>query len=167
MDLPKDEKKLLQYGAYLHDIGKIEIDRLILNKTDDLTNSEWAIIKKHPVWGAEIIKQLNDFDEIVPAVLYHHEFYNGKGYPFGVTGENIPQTARIIGIADAFDAMTVERPYKKARSYNMAIREIERCSGTQFDPEIVKIFVGYLKKFNNLESMIDVGSKHLLSERKN
>jgi diguanylate cyclase (GGDEF)-like protein/putative nucleotidyltransferase with HDIG domain len=167
MDLPKDEKKLLQYGAYLHDIGKIEIDRLILNKTDDLTNSEWAIIKKHPVWGAEIIKQLNDFDEIVPAVLYHHEFYNGKGYPFGVAGENIPQTARIIGIADAFDAMTIERPYKKARSYNMAIREIERCSGTQFDPEIVKIFVGYLKKFNNLESMIDVGSKHLLSERKN
>lgn len=132
---------MLSYAAYLHDIGKIEISRELLNKRAALTCEEWQIFSKHPVWGADIIKPINPLREIYPFILYHHENYDGTGYPHGLCGSEIPVEARILRIADSFDAMTTERPYKKSMTVEEALAELQKYAGSHFDPLLVTYFL--------------------------
>jgi putative nucleotidyltransferase with HDIG domain len=129
----------IERGALLHDIGKIGIPEFILTKTAPLTFLEWEIIKEHPVLGFEIIKEFGFLTKAAQVVLYHHERFDGKGYPCRLAGEAIPLEARIFSIADTIDAMTSDRPYRKGRSFEEAFAEVERCAGTQFDPALVEV----------------------------
>ena len=140
MGLSHQQLKILELSAILHDVGKIGVPEAILNKKSRLTQDEYVEIKKHAAIGAQIIAPIKQFTEIKEGVLHHHERYDGFGYPSGLKGDNIPLIARIISIADTFDTLTTERPYKKAYSKKEAIKEIAKCSGTQFDPKVVKIF---------------------------
>lgn len=137
-----DEEELLaiERGALIHDIGKIGVPDSILRKPSKLTPEEWEIMKKHPIFGYNIIKGIKKLQNPGKIVLFHHERYDGRGYPFGKKGKEIPIEARIFSLADALDAMTSDRPYRKAFSYEYAYDEILKCSGTQFDPDIVEIF---------------------------
>lgn len=141
-----DDLNQLKAISNLHDIGKIAIDDSILNKPGKLTEDEWEIIKRHPEIGYRIISTSPEYAEIANDILSHHEKYDGTGYPRGLKGDNIPIRARIIAIADAFDAMVSRRPYREPRSVEDAKKEILRCSGTQFDPKLVKIFLDILEK---------------------
>ncbi|MEW6172452.1 MAG: HD-GYP domain-containing protein [Bacillota bacterium] len=144
--LSEEEKDVLRYGAYLHDIGKIEIETAILNKEGSLDKEEWATMKNHAKYGTGIIQPLAAFKEIVPVVRFHHENYDGSGYPDGLRGEEIPLLARILRIADSFDAMTTDRPYRKAMSFSDACREIGRCAGRFYDPQLVPVFFEAVKE---------------------
>lgn len=128
-------------AAILHDIGKIGIPDAILNKPGLLTNEEWPIMKSHPERGENICSKLNFAREILPIIRYHHERYDGQGYPDGLKGESIPFLARIISISDAVDAITSERSYRSPRTFDIAISELKKGAGTQFDPVLVKKFV--------------------------
>lgn len=136
----------IHYIALLHDIGKIGIPDSILNKPARLGNEEFAIIKKHPVIGGEILKDIHMIEHVAEGALYHHERYDGKGYPHGLKGEEIPLHARIVGIADAYDAMTSNRVYRAKLSDEQVISEFERCRGTQFDPELTDLFLDMLRE---------------------
>ena len=146
LELSEDEKKQLIYGAYMHDIGKINIPNEILTKKMRLTKEEWEILKQHPKDGVEIIKSVNSLKNVVPLILYHHERYDGFGYPVGLKEKEIPYLARVLTVIDSFDAMTSSRPYNKRKTYDEGLIELERCSGTQFDPEIVRIFSEVVKE---------------------
>lgn len=141
LELTTQQLDFLRYGAFLHDIGKINIDMSILLKSGPLTEDEYKVIKKHPVVGAEIAKKIPSLRPSIPVILYHHERYDGQGYPYGLKEHNIPLFGRIAAIADSFDAMTTERPYKKAMSFKEALTELYNNAGTQFDPELVDIFI--------------------------
>lgn len=141
MGLKEAEVKLIKYGAFLHDIGKIEIDRSLLSKTDALTNGEKLALRQHPNLGAEIIRPIKPLRQVVPYILYHQEHFDGKGYPEGLKGEDIPLGARIIAVADSFDAMTTSRSYRAGKSEEEAIEELRKCTGTQFDPTVVEAFL--------------------------
>ena len=141
LGLNANDKKDLIYGAYMHDIGKINISKEILNKNMPLTSQEWEIMKQHSINGVEIIKHVKSLRKITPLILYHHERYDGKGYPDNLKGENIPYLVRMLTIADCFDAMTSNRPYNKRKTYREAIEELKKCSGSQFDPVIVDEFI--------------------------
>jgi putative two-component system response regulator len=127
----------LRFGAILHDIGKIHIRESTLFKPGPLTDEEWHEIKRHPITGAEMIRDIPYLVPAMPIVRHHHERWDGKGYPDGLVGEDIPLGARIVAISDGFDAMTTERPYSPARSLKEAYMEIIRGSGTQYDPNVV------------------------------
>lgn len=131
----------IRIAGLVHDIGKIGINEAILNKAGSLDQNEWAAIKKHPEAGWRILSTTNEFSEVAEFVLRHHERWDGSGYPQGLKGAEIPIEARIIAVADAYDAMTSERSYKKAFSKEEANNELKRCSGNHFDPEIVDVFV--------------------------
>ena len=135
----------LSHAAILHDLGKVAIDKKILLKKGKLTPSEWKIIKKHPVIGSEIIKTIHALRGAVAGVLYHHERYDGNGYPEKLRGEEIPLIARVVAIADTYQALTSDRPYRKAFSHKEAIEIIKGESGVHFDPEIVKAFLKAIK----------------------
>lgn len=141
LGLSDTDKKKLVYAAYLHDVGKINIPEEILMKTAPLTNEEWEIMKKHPQKAVEIIGNVDFLKDMVPIILQHHERYDGTGYPGKLKGNEINYFARILAVVDSFDAMTSIRPYQPRKSYSQAIRELVRCSGTQFDPEIVSDFI--------------------------
>jgi HD-GYP domain-containing protein (c-di-GMP phosphodiesterase class II) len=145
LDLQEEEKELLKYAAMLHDIGKIGVKGIVLNNPNNLTGEEYDEIKKHPLVGEGIIQPIELLHPIRPLIRHHHEWYNGKGYPDGLSGENIPLGARIIAIADAYDAMKSDRPYRKALTEETTIRELKRGSGTQFDSKIVGLFSEILK----------------------
>ena len=146
LDLPEEEKELLKYAAMLHDIGKIGVRGIVLNNSKGLTTKEYDEIKKHPLVGEGIIKPIELLQPIRPLIRYHHEWYNGKGYPDGLSGENIPLGARILAVADAYDAMKSNRPYRKALTEETTIQELKRGSGTQFEPKIVEMFLEILKQ---------------------
>ena len=131
----------LRVGAPLHDIGKIWVPRSILCKPGPLNETELARVREHPAVGAGIVRTVPAVNAAVPYVLYHHERWDGGGYPTGRAGRAIPLGARILAVADAFDAMTSERPYRHALGAEYALEEIERCSGSQFDPVVVRAFV--------------------------
>jgi putative two-component system response regulator len=139
MDLSSEEIKILQQAAILHDIGKIGVPEQILRKTGRLTAKEFKIIKQHPVIGAEIISPVQFLREALPIVLYHHEKFDGTGYPEGLQGRQIPRGARIIAVADAVDAMLSNRPYAPAETAARVREELRLCAGTQFDPQIAEI----------------------------
>ncbi|MCL2388925.1 MAG: GAF domain-containing protein [Elusimicrobia bacterium] len=146
MHLPQAIIRHIEYAALMHDIGKIGIDENILKKPGKLTPEEIEVIKKHPSIGNKIIAPVTFLSPVAPMVLYHQEWYNGKGYPEGLAGEEIPLGARIVAVIDAFDAMTSDRPYRKALSVEIAIGELKKCAGTQFDPDIVDIFINILQE---------------------
>ena len=146
--LDGDTRAMIALASSLHDIGKIGVDEKILNKPGKLTKEEFEIMKTHTVIGAEILKDITFVPHIVEVARNHHERYDGTGYCAGLKGEEIPLDARIIGIADAFDAMTANRVYRKQLDLDFVIGELKRCSGTQFDPKLVEIML----------SLIDDGS---------
>jgi diguanylate cyclase (GGDEF)-like protein len=145
LDLPKEQTRCLIYSAYLHDLGKINISKEILITDKKLTNEEWSELKRHPVDSADIISQIDGFQDTIPVVLQHHEKYDGSGYPNGLAGENIVYLARILTIVDSFDAMTNHRPYQKIKTFAEAFQEIERCKGSHFDPLLSDQFINMLK----------------------
>ncbi len=139
-------REKIMYAGLLHDIGKIGVPTEIIIKPDKLTAEEFEEIKKHPVLGKDILEPIEFLGDVPFYVLYHHEKLDGTGYPFGLTDTEIPLGSRILQVADSYDAMTTDRSYRKRRSSELAIEELERCSGTQFDAEIVKAFKSALKK---------------------
>ena len=141
LKMSKSELNLLKAISSLHDIGKIAIDEAILNKPGKLTDEEWKKIKQHPEIGYRIISSSPEHAEIAYDILSHHERYDGAGYPQGLKGEEIPIRARIVAIADAYDAMISKRTYRDPLTKEEALAELVRCRGTQFDPELVDIFL--------------------------
>lgn len=153
LNLSDNDRKTLRYGAYLHDIGKIQISKDVLNKIGKLTDEEWNLLKAHPENGAQIVRPVAALREVLPLILHHHERYDGTGYPIGIKGDEIPYLVRILSIADSFDAMTSNRPYHKRKTYEQAVDELFRCSSSQFDPDMVMEFVRMLE---NNRSMLDL-----------
>ncbi len=141
LNLSQEELQHIERGALLHDIGKIGVPDHILYKPGPLTPDEWEIMKQHPVIGYKMCMKVEMLRPAAPIVLHHHERWDGKGYPHSLSGEEIPLGARIFAIADTLDAMTSDRPYRKALSFAQAREEIERCAGSQFDPELVRVFL--------------------------
>jgi putative nucleotidyltransferase with HDIG domain len=147
MGLDERELQDLEMAAILHDVGKIAIPEKILNKKTKLTDEEFAVIRQHPVIGETILKPVVELQTIARIVRHHHERYDGRGYPDGLKGQAIPVGARIMTVADAYDAITSSRPYRDYESHNYAVKEIIRCSGMQFDPEVVEHFLEVAKGF--------------------
>lgn len=145
--LSKEELQLLHYAALLPEAGKIGIPEEILKKPTSLTGSEYRLIKKHPLKGAELIEPLEVLKPVIPLILHHHEKYDGTGYPDGLKKEQIPLGARIMAVADAFEAMVCKRPYRKRLVLAKAVSEIKKNSGSQFDPKVVEAFLLVIKKF--------------------
>jgi putative nucleotidyltransferase with HDIG domain len=141
MKVPEGERKAMGAGALLHDVGKIGIQDAILLKPGALTDEEWAVMRRHPLIGAEILKRLTHLEGAREIVVAHQERWDGSGYPAGLKATAIPLCARIFAVADAFDAMTSDRPYRKRMPYADARNEIARCAGTQFDPMVVEAFL--------------------------
>jgi putative nucleotidyltransferase with HDIG domain len=146
MKLDKQDIEDLKRSALLHDIGKIGIPDTVLQKQTKLTDEEYAIIKSHSETGAAILKHMKSLEHLVPAVYHHHELFDGSGYPQGIKGKEIPLHARIIAVADTFDAITSHRAYRKALPLRIALSELEVNKGIQFDPEIANIFIQILQE---------------------
>ncbi len=140
LGLPQDRITTVRAAGLLHDIGKIAIPDSVLNKAGPLTDEEWKAVRAHPKLGVEILKHVIDLVNCLPAILHHHEHFDGSGYPTGLKSEEIPLEARILAISDAYDAITSMRSYRSQLSPQQALDELRRCSGTQFDPELVRVF---------------------------
>lgn len=136
--LKEREAELIHIAGHLHDIGKIAIPKSILRKEGRLSQEEWDCIKEHPAIGADILKPIESVMPITNLVLYHHERWDGKGYPSGLKEDEIPIGARIISVADAISAMLENRPYRKALDFNLMLNELNRNAGYQFDPKVIK-----------------------------
>jgi putative nucleotidyltransferase with HDIG domain len=149
MKLPQEDIDLLAQAGLLHDIGKIGISELVLNKNGKLNHEEFVEMRSHPVIGKEILAPIEEFEGIANIIYYHHEHYNGDGYPEGLVGEDIPLLSRIIAVADTYDAMTSTRSYRKKVDQKKAIEEIKNNSGTQFDPKIVEAFLEIAEQLDN------------------
>jgi diguanylate cyclase (GGDEF)-like protein/putative nucleotidyltransferase with HDIG domain len=143
------EIEAVRLGAMLHDVGKVGIADSILNKSGPLNPEEWEAMKRHVEYGAKLLEPLRGVEKIREMVAHHHEFYDGSGYPQGLAGCRIPLGARIIAIADAFDTITSERTYKKARTPEEAIQELDRCGQAQFDPDLLRAFISRLRELPN------------------
>ena len=141
MGFKEEELGRLEYTALLHDVGKIGVSDAILNKKGKLTEEEYAIIKEHSEIGAQILSTITELPDVAVGARYHHERYDGKGYPDGLKGEEIPLFARIIAVADSYDAMTSKRSYRDALPQELVRQEITRGIGTQFDPRIAKLML--------------------------
>jgi HD-GYP domain-containing protein (c-di-GMP phosphodiesterase class II) len=141
LDCDESELALLRLGGALHDVGKLGVRDEVLNKPGPLTEDELSEVRAHPEIGARMVSLDRALQAALPAVLYHHERWDGAGYPSGRAGAEIPLVARILGVVDSFDAMTSDRPYRRARPAPQAAEEVNRCSGTQFDPEIAIAFL--------------------------
>ena len=141
LNVPDDQLELIETAGLLHDIGKIAIPQAILCKPGKLTDSEFVVMKSHPSNSEKLIASIKKLHEVSPGVKHHHERWDGRGYPDGLKGEEIPFSARIIAIADTYDAMTSTRSYRVALTHETAINEIDKCAGSQFDPTLAKKFV--------------------------
>lgn len=146
LSLPEKEMRDLRISALLHDVGKIGIDDRILRKPGALSDEEFEVMKQHPAKGAAIMSGVAQLIDIIPGMKYHHEKWSGGGYPDGIEGEHIPMQARIVAIADTFDAMTTNRPYQKAMELNYVVEKIKSFAGTRFDPRVVDAFVNAVKR---------------------
>jgi HD-GYP domain-containing protein (c-di-GMP phosphodiesterase class II) len=146
LSLPEREMRNLRISSLLHDVGKIGIDDRILRKPGALSDDEFEVMKGHPAKGAAIMSGVMQLSECIPGMKYHHEKWSGGGYPDGLEGENIPMQARIVAIADTFDAMTTNRPYQKAMELGYVVDKIKSFAGTRFDPRVVDAFVNAVKR---------------------
>ncbi len=146
MGLQKQELEEIEISCLFHDVGKIKIPDAILHKEGNLDSGEWEEMQKHPEYGAEILRKAPSLRRFIPAVRHHHEWYNGSGYPDGLSGEGIPRDAAIISLVDAYDAMTSDRPYRKAMTKKKALAMIEERAGKQFGPKLVELFLGTINK---------------------
>lgn len=161
LNLSEADQLNIHRASILHDIGKIGIPDAILNKPSALSEEEWAIMKSHPERGEAICSKLNFAKDILPIIRYHHEHYNGKGYPDGLAGEKIPFLARLVSIADTVDAITSSRPYRSEGTFEKACAELKKGSGTQFDPALVEAFVTLYN--NNISKLNLIRNKTCLS----
>jgi HD-GYP domain-containing protein (c-di-GMP phosphodiesterase class II) len=155
--LSEFEQRAVEYASLFHDLGKLGIPDSILLKPGRLTEEEEAVMRAHPVKSAEIVQPLSDvpfFKAIIPGIRHHHERYDGKGYPDGVWGDSIPLIARIILIADTFDAMTTTRPYRKGMDKSIAYKELQLFAGRQFDHQLVKVFLQAHPTWGEIEEEI-------------
>jgi putative two-component system response regulator len=141
LDWSTEDITVLEFGAILHDIGKITIPSQVLKKTGPLDEEEWKLMRQHPEAGAKMLEGVDHLKAAIPYVLYHHEWWNGSGYPEGLCGEKIPREGRLLAIVDAFDAMTTNRPYHESMSARDAIEEIRQNQGIYFDPAMVEVFI--------------------------
>lgn len=146
LELDNVEKRNFVLGALIHDIGKLEIPWSILNKKEKLTAEEWETIKGHVTWGKKMAMTNERFADLIPYIELHHERYDGAGYPYGLKGSEIPRLCRMLTVIDSFDAMTTERPYQETKNVDEAIKELQMCSGSQFDPELAELFIRYIQK---------------------
>ncbi|MFS0859337.1 MULTISPECIES: diguanylate cyclase [Paenibacillus] len=146
LELENVEKRSFVLGALIHDIGKLEIPWSILNKKEKLTAEEWETIKGHVTWGKKMAMTNERFADLIPYIELHHERYDGAGYPYGLKGSEIPRLCRMLTVIDSFDAMTTERPYQETKNVDEAIKELQLCSGSQFDPELAELFIRYIQK---------------------
>jgi HD-GYP domain-containing protein (c-di-GMP phosphodiesterase class II) len=146
LNLSGDQLITLSYAAFLHDIGKVKVPDRILNKPGPLTDPEWEEMRRHPVYGEEMLKDKEFLTDAAKIVRAHHERYDGTGYPDHLPGEEIPIEARIVAVVDAYDAMTSDRPYRPALSRDEACRELRKNAGTQFDPRVVEAFLAVLRQ---------------------
>lgn len=152
LDLNMADRKTLIMGALIHDIGKLEIPRDVINKKGKLTKEEWEMVQKHVIWGREIVSTDRELHDLLPLVELHHERFDGKGYPYGMSGYEIPKLVRMLTVIDSFDAMTTERPYQKTKTFSEAIVELKNCSGTQFDPALVDAFIEVIEEYPTYEN---------------
>lgn len=143
--LPLNEVNEIEMSGQVHDLGKVGIEDSILNKNSKLNDEEYNKVKKHPQIAYRLLKNLKPYKKGATYVLYHHEHYDGSGYPEKISGSDIPLGARVLSVADSYDAMTTDRPYREALPHSIAISELKKCSGTQFDPKVVDAFVTVLK----------------------
>ena len=149
----ESEIKMLQYAAMLHDAGQIGIPDKVLMKNKGLTGREYDIVKTHPLKGATILSKFKPLKPIIPIILYHHENFNGRGYPKGLKGRDIPLAARILGVVGAFESMITDKPYRKALSISSAISEVRKNAGVQFDPDVVNVFC-YAVRRKDVEKLL-------------
>lgn len=150
LELNPMDRNEIRVASYLHDIGKIGISNRFINKKGTLSSTEWAIIKQHTKKSIELLTPLHLSRNILSYIHYHHERFDGTGYPNGLSEGNIPLGARIIAIADAYDSMTSDRPYRKPLSNGDAKNELVKCGGTQFDPQLVSIFLDILREMEEV-----------------
>ena len=156
-------------GGILHDVGKISVPDHVLNKPGPLTTEEFAIMKKHPETGKKMLEGIEFLRPALPYVLYHHEQFDGSGYPYGLKAEEIPFEGRLLAVADTFDAIISDRPYRKGASFEKAIDELEKFSGRQFDPQVVGAFMSvwennvldleFLASGKYLDAGVDIGAE--------
>ncbi len=146
MELPAEEVQTIQFGAFLHDIGKVHTQDEILHKPGALTEEEWKLVKAHPVRGAEMVRGVKFLERAIDMIRHHHERVDGKGYPDGLTGDEISLHAKIVNLADAFDAMTTDRPYRAGMTAEQAMEQMTTKAGSQFAAEVVEVFVPALKE---------------------
>jgi len=154
MELEYSDVEMLEHAAILHDIGKIGIDTEVLNKADTLSDTEFSLIRAHPIIGDEILGPIGTLKEVRTIILQHHERWDGKGYPYSIAGEAITLKARLLAVVDTFDAMLTDRPYRKARRFSEVIDELRQGAGTQFDPKVVKSFLSIIEDNNDMLSTI-------------
>ena len=154
MKLDEESRRTLLISAYMHDIGKVNIPREVLITSERFTDEQWEMIKNHPTAGRNIISKIEGMDMIGRIIEQHHERYDGHGYPFGLKGDEIHPLASILTLADSFDAMTNDRPYKKKKTISEALQEIRRCEGTQFNPEKAEIFIAAIQSATSLDERL-------------
>lgn len=161
--MSEEDKRTLMYGAYMHDIGKINIDKNVLMKTGKLTDEEWAALKRHPVDGANVIQNIDSLKSVMPLILQHHERYDGRGYPYGLKGEEIDPLARILSVADSFDAMTSTDPISPGRP----MRKPTPSCGAARDPvrpEIAISFIHIIQNYLRHSAVIPSAPERLLEK---
>jgi HD-GYP domain-containing protein (c-di-GMP phosphodiesterase class II) len=146
MGQEEDDVRLLQYVSRIYDVGMVRVGEGILRKRGGLRLGEYESVKRHPEEGVDIVGPIEFLEQVKEIILHHHERFDGGGYPGGLSGESIPMGARILAVVDAYSSMVSDRPYRPAMSAEEAIEELRRCSGTQFDPDVLARFVGIVKR---------------------